>query len=115
MATLNREGLIAALAIRTKDVTLPGGGAVAVRTLSAAQRIAMSSDAVGEDGKIDTARYSALIVAATVVDDAGVCIFSPADADMLLAGASDVFEALFGAAQEINGIGTKAVEQARGN
>jgi hypothetical protein len=115
MTILDRAGLLAALEPRSRDVTLPNGGTARVRTITAAERIGIATASLGNDEKVDTGKFSALLVAASVVDEAGARVFSDADADMLLGSPSDVFEALFGAAQAINGMGAKAAESAAGN
>ena len=115
MAALGREGLMAALALRSEDVTLKGGGVVRVRTMTAGERIALGTSCVGEDGKIESGKFSSRLVAACVVDENGARIFSDEDSAALLGGASDVFEAIFAASQRINGMGIDAVEAAKGN
>jgi hypothetical protein len=112
--SLDRAGLLAALALRTESVTLPHGQ-VMVRTLTAAERINMGAAASNEAGKIDNAKFSALMVINTVVDDAGERIFSDDDLPLVLAGASDVFEALFSKARALNELGSASVEAAAGN
>lgn len=108
MTILNREGLLAALAVRFQEVTLPNGGVVRVRTLQAGERIDMGSKSIDADGKVDPRQYSARLVVACVVDEAGVPVFGgDEDVAALLRGASDVFEAIFAAAQSINGMGSK--------
>lgn len=115
MTILDRAGLLAALTPRTLDVALPNGGTVRVRTITAADRIAIGQSAMGTDNKVDAARYSALLVVAAVVGEDGQRVFADEDVPALLAGPSDVFEALFGAVQSLNGMGPKAAETAEGN
>lgn len=107
MTILNREGLLAALAVRFQEVTLPTGGVVRVRTLQAGERIDLGSKSIDAEGKVNAAQYSARLVAACVVDEAGAPLFSGDDVDALLRGSSEVFEAIFAAAQAINGMGSK--------
>jgi hypothetical protein len=114
MAILNRDGLLAVMALRTQDVSLASGDVVRMRGMTAAERISLSNAAM-VDGKIDGERFSALMVAACAVDEAGNRIFADDDVPAILAGASDVFETLFGAAQTLNGMGAKAAEDAKGN
>ena len=113
-AVLNREALLAALAIRTKDVAIPGG-TVRVRTMTAGERISLGATAVDANGKIDAKAYSAQIVASSVIGEDGFPVFSTDDAELLLAGAADVFETLFDACQELSGLGNKAKDAAKGN
>lgn len=112
-AVLTRDGLLAALALRTEDVALPSGQLVRVRTLKASERIAISTAAVGEEGKVDSVAYSTKAVAACLVDEAGNRLLSDEDAALLADGSSDVFEFLFRAVQRINGLGS--TEAAKGN
>ena len=114
-ALLDRAALLSALALRTKDVTLASGAVVRVRTMTAGERIGLSSAAVGDDGKIDAKAYSARVVAASVIGEDGVRLFNDDDAQALIDGASDVFEELIDAAQSVNGMGSRAVEAAKGN
>ena len=116
MSLLNREGLFAALALRHRDVVLPDGSSVRVRTMTVAERMDISAKAVDASGKnVDTGKFSALIVAATVVDEDGKRVFTDEDVQQLLSGASDVFGAILEAAQELNGMGARQVEAAKGN
>lgn len=115
MTILDRAGLLAALAPRTQDVALPNGATARVRTISAADRIDIAGKAMNDEKQVDAARYSALMVAASVVDADGNLVFTDADVDLLMGSPSGPFEALFGAVQDINGTGAKAAEAAAGN
>jgi hypothetical protein len=116
MALLDRAALLAALAPRTEDVTLPTGGQVRVRTLSAAENIAISAAAArGSDDKIDPADYSARLIAACVVGDDGQRVLTDDDITALQQGAADTFNVILAVVQRLSGMGPSSVEAAKGN
>lgn len=115
---LNREALLAALAPRIEDVaiTLPDGSpsTIRMRSMTAAERIAIGV-AMGKADTFDTAQFSARVIIATAIDEAGQPLMTEADVPTLLGGNTAVFEPLFDAAQRLNGLGVASQAAAKGN
>jgi len=119
--TLTRADIESANDIRTESVDVPEwGGAVAVRQLTGAERDAFEAGLVRTtpDGKreADLTSMTAKLVAACLVDGVtGDRLFCDADVERLANKSATALRRVFEAAQRLNGMGAKAVEDVEKN
>jgi hypothetical protein len=115
--TLNKDQILEASDLTFEEVQVPEwNGAVKVRTMTGTDRDLweQSMVEVAADGsrKPDMTNMRAKLVALTVVDDDGNLVFSMADVPMIARKAASALERVFDVAQRINGLGTKAEDDA---
>ncbi|SIN97628.1 hypothetical protein SAMN05444166_1870 [Singulisphaera sp. GP187] len=104
--SLTREQFLAAELPR-KKVTLPDGGEVYVRTLTAAQREEWEACLSDTEGARAKGLIRASLVALTVCDEHGATLFTKADVPALAEKSAPVIIRLFEEASEFNSV-TKA-------
>lgn len=115
--SLTKEQILTADDLPTREVEVPEwGGTVRVRTLTGAQRD--EYDQAFRDKRkgnsLDLRGLRSLLVAMSVVDDAGNQMFTRADVDALQGKNTAAIERVFAAAQELSLIG-QAQESAEKN
>ena len=119
MGLLNRDAILAAQDLTTETVEVPEwGGSVLVSTLSGVDRDAWDQSlvsVVGNKTRANLDNIRARLVALTVVDEAGNKLFKPEDAAALGKKSAAALMRVFVAAQRLNGMGSYAVEDAKGN
>lgn len=116
MTLLDKAAILAAADIKTEDVDVPEwGGTVRVRTMSGTQRDAFGAALLGPDGKPDMSQYRAGMVAASVVGEDGVLLFSSEDVKALGAKSAKALDRVFAVADRLNGMSGDAIEAAKGN
>jgi hypothetical protein len=110
---LTKEQIFAARDLQTEDVDVPEwGGTVRITVMSGKAREALM-DALAEPQK--TSRFQALMLSSTIVDEAGVQIFTVDDVEHLREKNTDVLVRLVDIAMRLNKIGAKATEDAEKN
>ena len=113
---MNKTELLAALAVAPVLLPVPAlGEGVSVNFLPmpGTTRDAFQKSILDGDGS--NSYFEAAVIAATVVDDAGLPIFMPADIASLQASSAGGVSALARIAMRLNGIGVVAEEAAAKN
>jgi hypothetical protein len=116
---LSKAQILAAGALATEDVAVPEwGGVVRVRAMSGAERDSFEAGIVRREGKhmqTNMQNIRARLVAATVVDDAGALLFTPADVATLGALSASALDRVFTVAQRLSGLSTEDVDELAGS
>lgn len=112
---LTRDEILAAQDIRMETVEVPEwGGAVIVRSLTAAERDAFDLAAtVEQNGRrvVNFAQLRARLVAMAVVDEQGKRLFSDADVEALAAKSGAAVGRVYDVAQRLAGLGAEDIEE----
>lgn len=115
MAILNKDLILAADDMKTTDVDVPEwGGTVRLRTLTGGERDKFESDSIdqrGKSNKMNLINLRARLVALCAVDETGKRMFGDNEVSKLGAKSAAVLDRLFQAAQELNGMTQKDVEE----
>lgn len=116
--SLSRKDLLATLDRPVNAVSVPGVGDVDMREMSVDERDALNLSIFGDEGKRKwrPSEYAIALVAATVTDKAGERLLTASDVAAIGKGSKVRLEALFEAAQVVNGLGEQqaAVEKNSG-
>ena len=112
---LTKDDILKAEDIETREVEVPEwGGIVLVRGLTANERDKLESDTLDQRGKkvtMNLERIRARMVAASVVDENGKKMFTPADVTKLGEKSAVALDRVFEVAQELSGMSAKDVEE----
>jgi len=115
MAILNKDLILAADDMKTTDVDVPEwGGTVRLRTLTGGERDKFESDSIdqrGKSNKMNLINLRARLVALCAVDETGKRMFGDNEVSKIGAKSAAVLDRLFQAAQELNGMTQKDVEE----
>lgn len=117
---LSKSDILAAADLKTETVDVPEwGGSVVVRTMTGADRGAfeaavMMIDASGKR-QPDMRNMRAKLCVATVIDEAGNRLFDESDIGELQNKSSAALDAVFKAAQRLNGMAPESLEDAEKN
>ncbi|WP_186107247.1 hypothetical protein [Burkholderia gladioli] len=110
---LTRDQILAARDLETEVVHVPEwGGDVRIGVMSGKAREILM-DSLAEQQPLS--RFQALMLASTIVDDAGTPIFSADDVEQLRGKSTEVLVRLVEVAMRLNKIGQTAVEEAEKN
>ncbi|WP_186060997.1 hypothetical protein [Burkholderia gladioli] len=110
---LTRDQILAARDLETEVVHVPEwGGDVRIGVMSGKAREVLM-DSLAEQQPLS--RFQALMLASTIVDDAGTPIFSADDVEQLRGKSTEVLVRLVEVAMRLNKIGQTAVEDAEKN
>lgn len=110
---LTRDQILAARDLETEVVHVPEwGGDVRIGVMSGKAREVLM-DSLAEQQPLS--RFQALMLASTIVDDAGTPIFSADDVEQLRGKSTEVLVRLVEVAMRLNKIGQTAVEEAEKN
>ncbi|WP_321940043.1 hypothetical protein [Paraburkholderia sp. J8-2] len=110
---MTREKILAARDRASEQVDVPEwGGPVRVSVMSGAQREKLMKSLKTEHTPNE---FAAHMVAATVVDEAGVPIFTDDDLGVIANKSEEVLARIVGVAMRLNGFGASAVEEAAKN
>lgn len=109
---LSKSAILGASDLPHEDVAVPAwGGSVRVRTMTGAERDDFRSSIASEDG-VPVGKFSAALLAATCIDEAGVRLFTMDDMEALQAKSASSLDAPAAVAMRLNGLGATAVEDA---
>jgi len=112
---LTRAQIVGAHDLKTEDVDVPEwGGTVRIAGMTGAERDTFEESLFTGEGvnrKQNLTNLRARLVAITLVDDAGVRLFSSADIATLSAKSAAALTRCFEAAQRLNGMGAKEAEE----
>ncbi len=115
MSLLTKSAILGASDLPHEDVAVPAwGGSVRVRTMTGAERDEFRSTIASEDG-VPVGKFSAALLAATCIDEAGKRLFSMDDMEALQAKSASSLDAPAAVAMRLNGLGATAVEDAAKN
>ncbi|KAF1064941.1 hypothetical protein DX980_18505 [Burkholderia gladioli] len=110
---LTRDQILAARDLETEVVHVPEwGGDVRIGVMSGKAREVLM-DSLAEQQPLS--RFQALMLASTIVDDAGSPIFSADDVEQLRGKSTEVLVRLVEVAMRLNKIGQTAMEEAEKN
>lgn len=113
---LSRDQILGATDRPFEDVEIPEwGGTVRVSTMSGTARDAFEQSVLDEDRKPDLTNMRAKLVARCLIDEAGQTIFSEADVAALGAKSATALERVVKVAERLNRLGSKQLEEIRGN
>ena len=113
---LGRDAILAAEDLRYETVAVPEwGGAVSVKTLSAAERDMFDEECYDARVAGTAVDVRSRLVRFSVVDADGAQLFSADDLDKLGRKSSIAMNRIFTAAQRLSGIGAPDIEVLEGN
>lgn len=118
MALLNREAILAANDLPTKDVPVPQwGGSVRVRSLTGAERDQFELDVLTarRDGKISPGNIRARYVAMCVVGEDGANLFTADDVEALGRKSATVLDKIYQEVLQFNALTEDDVDELAGN
>lgn len=112
MTLLTKSAILGASDLPHEDVSVPAwGGTVRVRTMTGAERDEFRTSIASEDG-VPVGKFSAALLAATCIDEAGKRLFSMDDLECLMSKSASSLDAPAAVAMRLNGLGATAVEDA---
>ncbi len=119
MTMLTKEMILAASDLKTEDVAVPEwGGTVRVSEMSGEGYADYLSHAFPENDSqkaVSARRFAAVVVACTVVDEAGARLFSIEDVEALAKKSRKALDRVFEVANRLNLLTPSAREEAEKN
>ncbi|MFM2465148.1 hypothetical protein P0D87_16010 [Paraburkholderia sp. RL17-368-BIF-A] len=110
---LTKEEILAAAEPATEVVNVVGVGDIRVKVMDGFARDALQKT-LQDQGTSDSVYFSALIVA-TVVDESGAPMFTPADLDTLRSKSAEVVRKIGLACSKVNALGDAQTKEAEKN
>lgn len=112
MTLLSKSAILGASDLKHEDVPVPQwGGSVRVRTMNGIERDEFRA-LLSADGGIPIGKFSAALLAATIVDEKGERLFTMEDVEALQKKSAASLDAPAAVAMRLNGLGGSAVEDA---
>jgi len=112
MTLLNKTSILGAADLKHEDVTVPAwGGTVRVRTMTGAERDEFRA-AIAGGGDLPVGKFSAALLAVTLIDEEGNRLFTLDDLNALQAKAGASLDVPAAVAMRLNGLGGSAVGDA---
>lgn len=112
MNLLTKSAILGADDLKHEDVYVPQwGGTVRVRTMNGLERDEFRA-AIAAEGAVPVGRFSAALLAATIVDEAGVRVFTADDMAALQAKSAASLDVPAAVAMRLNALGATATEEA---
>jgi hypothetical protein len=112
---LTKDAILAANDLKHEDVPVPEwGGTVRVRVMTGVERDEFRAAISGEK-QVPIGKFSAALLAATVIDESGARLFSITDVEALQAKSAASMDKPTAVAMRLNGLGEKAAEDALKN
>ena len=112
MNLLSKIAILGAIDLKHEDVAVPAwGGTVRVRAMNGMERDEFRA-VISSDGPVPIGKFSAALLVATIVDEAGERLFSADDMAALQAKSAKSLDAPAAVAMRLNGLGGDAVEEA---
>ena len=109
MSCLNRDLILNADDIKTKEIEVPEwGGTVLVKALNGHERDSFEGSIMkgtGVNAKVDIENIRAKLVVRSIVGEDGKRLFSDSDAEILSRKSAAALDRVFDAAQKLSGIG----------
>ena len=112
MRLLNKLAILGALDLKHEDVEVPAwGGSVRVRVMTGAERDDFRT-AIQSDDAVPVGKFSVALLAATLIDEAGIRLFTMDEVDQLAEKNAASLDKVAAVAMRLNGLGGSAVEDA---
>ena len=112
---LSKSAILGAADLKHEDVPVPAwGGTVRIRAMTGLERDAFRTSIASEAG-VPVGRFSAALLAATIVDESGVQLFTVDDIAALQAKSAASLDAPAEVAMRLNGLGAKSGPDAAKN
>lgn len=112
---LSKSAILGAADLKHEDVPVPAwGGTVRIRAMTGMERDAFRTSIASEAG-VPVGRFSAALLAATIVDESGVQLFTVDDIAALQAKSAASLDAPAEVAMRLNGLGAKSGPDAAKN
>ena len=109
---LSKTDILDADDLPREEVAVPEwGGAVLVRTMTAAERDSFEARVIGTEGVRNLANIRATLCAQCIVDDQGKRLFTDGDIDLLGQKSAAAVDRVFAACQRLNGLTQDDVEE----
>lgn len=116
MGLLSKSEILAADDLKHEDVPVPQwGGSVRIRVMTGTERDEFRSQLASHGQDIPVAVFSAALVAAAAIDEAGNRLFTMEDVTALQAKSAASLDWPAAVAMRLNGLGGKAIEDAAKN
>lgn len=114
MKLLNKTAILDADDLKHEDVEVPQwGGSVRVRVMTGSERDEFRSAIASDEGGIPVGKFSAALLVATCIDEAGARLFTLEDMEALQEKSAASLDAPASVAMRINGLGGSAVAEAK--
>ena len=112
---LSKSAILGAADLKHEDVPVPAwSGTVRIRAMTGMERDAFRTSIASEAG-VPVGRFSAALLAATIVDESGVQLFTVDDIAALQAKSAASLDAPAEVAMRLNGLGAKSGPDAAKN
>ena len=115
MSLLTKDQILNADDLVIEELEVPEwGGTVRVRTMTGAERDAFEEsvfETKGKDTKMNLKNFRSRLVAICVVDDKGERMFGDGEIPIIGKKSAKALDRVFSAAQKLNGIGQKEVDE----
>ena len=112
---LSKSAILGAADLKHEDVSVPAwGGTVRIRAMTGMERDAFRTSIASEAG-VPVGRFSAALLAATIVDEFGVRLFTVDDIEALQAKSAASLDGPAEVAMRLNGLGAKSGPDAAKN
>lgn len=112
MPLLSKKDILEAKDNNYVDIEVPEwGGTVRIASMSGRARDQFEASIVGKNGGMNTTNIRAKLVAASIVDEKGELLFSDAEVIKLGNKSAKALDRIFDAAQKLNAIGDKDIEE----
>lgn len=116
MKLLNKDAILGVEDLKHEDVPVPAwGGAIRVRTMTGAERDEFRAAAAAGEGGVPMGKFSAILLAATAVDESGARMFTLDDVEALGEKSAEALDTVVAVAMRLNGLGGAAVSDAEKN
>lgn len=114
-ALLSKSAILGVADLKHEDVPVPAwGGTVRIRAMTGMERDVFRTSIASEAG-VPVGRFSAALLAATIVDEGGVRLFTVDDIDALQAKSAASLDVPAEVAMRLNGLGSKSGPDAAKN
>jgi len=112
MTMLTKQQILESVDTKTAVVDVPEwGGSVTIATMTGFARDRFEASVMGKNGGVNTSNLRAKLVAACVVDEKGKLMFTEEDIIKLGNKSSTALDKIFEAAQKLNRIGDKEIDE----
>jgi len=116
MKLLNKAAILGVEDLKHEDVPVPAwGGTIRLRTMTGAERDEFRAAAAAGEGGVPMGKFSAILLAATAVDESGARMFTLDDVEALGEKSAEALDTVVAVAMRLNGLGGAAVSDAEKN
>lgn len=116
MTLLSKSAILGAADLKHEDVQVTQwGGTVRVRVMNGVERDEFRAAMAADGETVPAGKFSAMLLAATCIDESGARLFTMEDVEALQAKSAASLDAPALVAMRLNGLGATAVEDATKN